>query len=248
MPHGLGVGPTRPAGDDEDVLTQILDPILHMSPLAVYLIVFALVFSEAAIFVGFIFPGETAVILGGVIASQGRVQLAILIPLVIVAAITGDSVGFEVGKRYGERVLNFKLLRHRRGGIDRAMGLLKTRGAWAVFIGRFTAFLRAVIPGLAGLSGMRYRTFLMANAAGGVIWGTGYVMLGYLVGNAYQRAEKYANWASYAVLALVVVAAVTLLLRSRRKERTFEEGYEATHPETEDKLVAAPAAENEGDR
>jgi hypothetical protein len=73
-------------------------------------------------------------------------------------------------------------------------------------------------------------------------------MLGYLVGNAYQRAEKYANWASYAVLALVVVAAVTLLLRSRRKERTFEEGYEATHPETEDKLVAAPAAENEGDR
>jgi len=76
---------------------------------------------------------------------------------------------------------------------------------------------------------MRYRTFLMANAAGGVIWGTA-TSCWLPVGNAYQRAEKYANWASYAVLALVVVAAVTLLLRSRRKERTFEEGYEATIP------------------
>jgi len=93
---------------------------------------------------------------------------------------------------------------------------------------------------------MRYRTFLMANAAGG---SSGHRLrhAGYLVGNAYQRAEKYANWASYAVLALVVVAAVTLLLRSRRKSAPSRR---ATRPpiRDEDKLVAAPAAENEGDR
>ena len=89
----------------------------------------------------------------------------------VVCAIVGDSVGYFVGHRFGDRLLEAKLLRKRRSALDAATELLRRRGAWTVFVGRFTAFLRAVVPGLAGLSRMHYRTFLIANAAGALVGG-----------------------------------------------------------------------------
>ena len=178
------------------MLTQILDPILHLRGLPVYLIVGGLVFAEAAIFLGFVFPGETAVILGGVIASEGHVSLGVLIPVVVICAIVGDTVGYFIGNRFGTRLLEARLLRRRRRTLEGAVDFLRRRGAFAVFAGRFTAFLRAVVPGLAGLSEMRYRTFLLANAAGALVWGVTFTLIGYAVGNAYRRAEQVASWAS----------------------------------------------------
>ena len=104
---------------------------------------------------GFVFPGETAAILGGVLASKGGVTLPGILATVIVCAIVGDSVGYFVGDKWGRLVLNLAPLRKRQRGIDMALEQLRRRGATAVFLGRFTAFLRAVIPGLAGLSRMR---------------------------------------------------------------------------------------------
>ena len=209
-------------------VSDILDRILHLNPTMVYIVVFALVFAEAAIFFGFIFPGETAVILGGVVASGGHVNIVLLAALVVIAAITGDSVGYFVGERYGERILSIKLLAHRRGGIDAGLVLLRKRGALAVFIGRFTAFLRAVMPGLAGLSKMHYRTFLKANAAGGLVWGVGFTMIGYLLGGAYKKAEKYAGWASTSILIIIVILAAGLFIRSKIKERKIEASFESS--------------------
>jgi len=123
-----------------------------------------LVFGEAALFIGFILPGETAVLVAGVVASQGRVNVAIVCLLVVVAAITGDSVGYAIGNRYGESLMKLPILKRRRGALDRALEGLRRRGPIYVFIGRFTAFLRAVMPGLAGMSRMNYRRFLIANA------------------------------------------------------------------------------------
>ena len=201
------------------MLTRILDPILHLHGWPVYVVIGLLVFAEAAIFLGFIFPGETAVLLGGVIASEGHVSLALLLPLVVVCAIVGDSVGYYVGHRFGDRLLESKLLRKRRSALDGAAELLRRRGAWTVFVGRFTAFLRAVVPGLAGLSRMHYRTFLVANAAGALVWGITYTMIGYAVGSAYKRAEQYASWASWAVLGVVAVVVAVYVIRSRRRRR-----------------------------
>jgi len=208
------------------LVTDVLDKILHLNPTLVYVVVFALVFAEASIFFGFIFPGETAVILGGVVAKTGSVNIYLLGTLVVVGAILGDSVGYFVGDRYGERVLKFKLLQNRMSGIDTGLALLRKRGALAVFIGRFTAFLRAVMPGLAGLSKMHYRTFLKANAAGGLIWGVGFTILGYVIGGAYQRAEKYAGWASTGLLIFILLIGVTLFIRGKRKEQKLEATYD----------------------
>lgn len=201
----------------------VLKKLLTLNPTLVYIVVGLLVFAEAAIFIGFIFPGETATIIAGVIASQGRVNIVALIILVVVAAIAGDSVGYGIGHTFGDRILNLKLITSRRAGIDWALELLNRRGAIAVFIARFTAFLRAVMPALAGAARMRYRTFFLANATGGLVWGVGSALAGYLVGNAYQRAEKYASWVSSALLIIIAVVAFTIFIFNKRREAKAEQ-------------------------
>lgn len=210
------------------LVTAILDRILHLPPGWVFTVVALLVFAEAAVFIGFIFPGETAVILGGVVASGGHVNIFTLCALVVIAAIAGDTVGYWVGHRWGDKVLDLKLLAHRRGSINKALNLLRSRGSLAVIVGRFTAFLRAVMPGLAGVSKMQYSRFLLANATGGIVWGTLFTLLGYWLGSAYHKAEKYAGWASTGLLLLLLAVAVTLFLTERLKEKRLEVTFEST--------------------
>ncbi len=204
------------------VVIKLLNPILNLHGLEAYALVGALVFAEAAIMIGFFFPGETAAILGGVLASRGHVGVVALIVVVVLCAIVGDSVGYFVGQRWGRRLLDVRWLRHRRGVIDRLGDQLNRRGMLAVFVARFTAFLRAVVPGLAGMSSMSYRRFLVANAAGGIVWGTTFCLLGYLVGNAYTRVEQVSSIASDVLLGLLVVGVVVLTVRHRRARRAAE--------------------------
>ncbi|MGO8864119.1 MAG: DedA family protein [Acidimicrobiales bacterium] len=201
------------------MIVNLLNPLLDLHGWEAYALVGALVFAEAGILIGFVFPGETAVILGGVAASRGHIEIAALIVVVVTCAVVGDSVGYLVGQRWGRRLLDVRLLRRRQRTLDRILDQLNRRGAVAVFVARFTAFLRAVVPGLAGMSSMPYRIFLPANAAGGVVWGTAYCLLGYLVGNAYAKLEHDSAIASDALLGLIVAAVVVLAVRRRRRER-----------------------------
>jgi membrane-associated protein len=203
------------------VIDKLLQPLLSLHGWEAYLLVGVLVAAEASIMIGFVFPGETAVILGGVIASKGGVTVAGMTVCVVLCAIAGDSIGYWVGDKWGPRLLQLGPLRKRQKGIDVALGQLKRRGAVAVFVGRFTAFLRAVIPGLAGVSKMRYRIFLPANAAGAICWGLLYVLLGYYLG---QRVEKATGIASDVLLGLIVVVIVVLFIRRRRREKRDFEG------------------------
>jgi membrane-associated protein len=204
------------------VIVHLLQPILRLHGWEAYALVGLLVFAEASILIGFIFPGETAVILGGVLASRGQVNIVGLIALVVLCAIGGDSVGYLVGERWGRRMLETRLLRTRRRIIDRVLTQLNRRGAIAVFLARFTAFLRAVVPGLAGMSAMPYRTFLPANAAGGFVWGTAFCLLGYILGNAYTTVEHISGIASDVLLGLLAVGIVLVVVRRRRKERASD--------------------------
>jgi membrane-associated protein len=200
------------------VIVHILNPLLDLHGWEAYALVGALVFAEASILIGFIFPGETAVILGGVAASRGHVNIVTLIVLVVVCGIAGDSVGYLIGRRWGRRLVATRLLRSRQRLIEAVLTQLRRRGAVAVVLARFTAFLRAVVPGLAGMSEMPYRIFLPANAAGGVVWGTGFCLLGYLLGHAYTRVEHASSIASDVLLGLVAVVIVALIIRRRRRE------------------------------
>lgn len=201
-------------------MTGFLHSLLHVPAPVVLSTVAALVFGEAAVFLGFVVPGETAVLLGGFLASTGRVSVVGLAMVVVIAAVVGDSVGYEVGKRLGPRLLRTRMFQRHQARVDRARAFLDGRGASAIFIGRFTAFLRAVTPGLAGLSGMRYRRFLAWNAAGGLVWGIGCVVAGYVAGSSYEQVAGYlGQGGAVAAAAFVMVALVVWRMARRRAER-----------------------------
>lgn len=198
-------------------MTALTDALLAVPAPAAYALVAALVFAEAALFVGFVLPGETAVLLGGVLAATGRLYLPVVIVLVVVAAVVGDSVGYEVGRHLGPRVLSTRPLRRHARRLDGARRLLRERGGWAVFLARFTAFLRAVVPALAGVSRMPYRRFLLFNAAGAVVWGAGVVLLGFSAGHSYPALERTLGRTSAVLLAVVAIAGVVALVVRRRR-------------------------------
>jgi membrane-associated protein len=184
-------------------MTGFINQILNAPTWAVLTLTALLVFVEDALFVGFVIPGETAAILGGVAASLGHAPLAAVIAVVIVAAIAGDSVGYEVGRQMGTRILSLPILNKRRKRLDDAQAFLARRGGTAVFFGRWVAFFRAVMPALAGTARMPYPKFLAFNAAGGITWGTAVVLAGYLAGQSYAkveatlgRATAWSSWAS----------------------------------------------------
>lgn len=204
-------------------MSGLLNGLLSVPAPVAYSLIALLVFAEAAVFVGFVLPGETAVVLGGVMAATGTLSLPALLVVVVVSAIVGDSVGYEVGARFGPRLLDTRPLRTHRGKIEGAQRFLRERGGAAVFLGRFTAFLRAVIPGLAGVSRMPYRRFLAYNAAGGAVWGTGAALLGYFAGNSYARVEKAVGRGTAVFTAVLVLAVVVVfVVRRRRKEKVEE--------------------------
>jgi membrane protein DedA with SNARE-associated domain len=193
-----------------------MDGLLTVPPIAAYLLIALLVFGEAAIFIGFVLPGETAVVLGGVLASRQQIDFVALCILVVLAAVIGDSVGYEVGRHYGDRVLSWRPLRRHEQKLDGARAFLRERGSYAVFLGRWTAFLRAVMPGLAGVSRMSYRRFLAFNALGGLVWGLTFCFVGYMAGESYHVVEKRVGTAGALVTAAVVLGALVVWHRRRR--------------------------------
>jgi len=206
-------------GDDVPV-GSIADHIIGLPPWCALLLVFLLPALEASVFVGLVFPGEIAVVIGGVLASEGRLPLAAVIVVACAGAIIGDSVGYAVGQRYGialiERMPRRLLpIEH----VHRAAAVLNRFGGRAVVVGRFTAAARALVPGLCGIARMRYRTFLLWNVVGGVIWATGSALLGFLAGTGYRRIEHRVSQAGYVLLGLVALAIVVAWLRRRRRAR-----------------------------
>ena len=208
------------------LLASITDRILGLPGWLVLSLVFALPALEASAFLGFVFPGEIAVLLGGVVASQHRVSLWAVIVAAVLGAIIGDSMGYLIGRRWGRSLLHGtigrlplikrELDRH----LDTAQAYVRRRKGRAVFFGRFTAALRVLVPGLAGMSDIHYPSFLGYNVAGGALWGAGFSVLGYLAGASYKRVEKIAGRVGLLLLALIVVGLVLSRTFRRLRERS----------------------------
>lgn len=200
---------------------QLVDTLLSVPPVWIVPIVAGLVFLEDALFIGFVLPGETAAVLGGVLAGRGQVNVVLLAGVVVLAAVVGDTVGYEVGRHGGPRLLDLRPLRRHADRLDTARGLLAKRGGTAVFLGRFVAFFRAVMPALAGMSRMPYRRFVVWNAAGGIVWGVAYVLLGYLAGNSWELVVRTVGRGVAIVIgALVVLTLVVWRVRGHVRERS----------------------------
>ena len=200
-------------------MSSIASGLVDLHGWVAYLVIAALVFGETAVFVGFVLPGEIATVLGGVLASRGHVSLAVLILVVVAAAIAGPFVGYEIGRRTGDRLFAAKALRRVQGGAQRARSVLSRRGGAAVFLGRFIAVARAIMPAAAGAAGVRLGTFALYNVVGGLLWGIGYCLLGYLAGSAYAVVEqRVGTGLAIAVGAIVVIAVAIWAIRRHRAQ------------------------------
>ncbi|GAB3669038.1 hypothetical protein GCM10027596_40730 [Nocardioides korecus] len=186
-------------------MTGLFEQFLLMPTWVLLVMVFTLPALESSAFLGFVFPGETALLLGGVAAGMGHLPLLAVIATGIAGAVLGDAVGFWVGRRWGRRVLDSTLGRivpsHH---LERAEHALRHRGVAAVFLGRFTAALRVMVPGLAGMSGMAPKRFLAANVSGGVVWAALVATIGFLAGDSWHTVEGYVSHAGLALAGLVV--------------------------------------------
>ena len=222
------------------LVTSVTDRILSLPGWLVLALVFAFPALEASAFVGFVFPGEIAVILGGVAASRGTVPLWAVIAAAVSGAIIGDSTGYLIGRRWGTHLLHGTIGRlpvirtHLDKNLDSARAYVQRRQGSAVFFGRFTAALRVLVPGLAGMSQVHYPTFLVYNVAGGALWGSGFAVLGYVAGASYHRVEKIAGQAGLVLLGLIVAGLIAARLVRHFAARS--PGLEAIG----DRVAAAP--------
>jgi membrane protein DedA with SNARE-associated domain/membrane-associated phospholipid phosphatase len=192
-----------------NVLTHIVSRFENW----VYLIVFAAATLESAALLGLLVPGESLVLIGGFLASRGILDLGDLIAVVAAGAVLGDSIGYELGRRFGRTWL----IRHGRWlgiGEGRLRGVdvfFARHGRKTVFLARFVGFLRALVPFVAGSSRMRYRSFMPYNVLGGVTWSALTVFLGYFLGASWRIAEDWIGRAA-AVVGIVLVFVVALAL------------------------------------
>ena len=203
-------------------MSQLVTLLLALPPLLVLLAVLVLPAVEASALVGLVVPGETAVFVGGLTAHAGHLPLWAVLVAAGAGAVLGDQIGFRVGRHLGPRLVARLPGRLRRDGrVDRAIALVGRRGGVAVLAGRWTAVLRALMPGLAGAGGMSARTFTLFNVLGGLTWATAVSVLGYLAGAAYQQVLASINQAGQIGLGVVLLLGLVLLLvrRVRRHRR-----------------------------
>lgn len=191
-----------------------------------YVIAGALCFGEAAILLGMVLPGETALLVAGVFCQKGTLDLWVMIVVAFGCAVAGDSVGFEFGKKFGPGLRRSRLGQwvgeHRWAMVD---GFIHRHGGKAVLLGRLTALFRALVPSMAGMGGMKYRTFIVWNVIGGAIWAPGCVLLGYAFSTSLDVVGQTLTWAPFALIGLVAVVYLALHLRKRSRERAEAKAF-----------------------
>jgi membrane protein DedA with SNARE-associated domain len=183
-------------------------------------------------------PGETALVAAAVLASQGKLNIVLVIAIASASAIVGDNLGYFLGRHLGRDVLESKGPFHERRAKVIAMGdrYFKKHGAKTVFIGRWIALIRFATAWLAGINEMRFLTFFLWNAAGGITWATTYGLVGYYGGNAVAHVLERVGVVAAVVLA---VAAVGGFLYYEVHKRRGEKKRLETDPADDKDLQAA---------
>jgi membrane protein DedA with SNARE-associated domain len=168
-------------------------------------------------------PGETALVAAAVLASQGKLQIWLVIVIGVSSAIVGDNIGYWLGRRYGRSVFMAAgpFLHHRVHAIRYGDGFFKRHGAKAVFLGRWIALVRFATAWLAGINRMPIKRFFFWNAFGGITWGITYGLVGYYGGKAAVHVLAQAGLFGLGVMvAMFVGFAITV----RRRERRMTDG------------------------
>ena len=189
-----------------------------------YVLVGLMAFLETGAFVGLIAPGETTILVGGVIAGQGEIELIPLIGLIWVCSVLGDTTSFFVGRRLGRDFMlrhgpRFKITEER---LNQVEGYFERHGGKTILIGRFVGLIRAIAPFVIGSSGFPYRRFLPFSIIGCGLWGTLFSVLGYVFYQSFDRVASIAGKATLAFGILVLVGAGAVFAYRRWGRRLMD--------------------------
>ncbi len=182
-----------------------------------YVGLFAIIFAETGLLIGFFLPGDSLLFTAGLLASQGALDIRALVPLCFVAAVAGDAVGYAFGRRVGRRLYARRESRlFRRQDLLRAEAFFARHGGKAVVLARFIPIVRTFTPIVAGMGAMPYRHFALFNILGGLLWAVGVTLGGYFLGNAIPGADRYLLPIAVAIVAVSVLPGVLHLWRERQ--------------------------------
>jgi len=183
-----------------------------------YVVLFVIVFTETGLLIGFFLPGDSLLITAGIVAAAGGLNIWWLNVVLIVAAITGDSVGYAIGVRLGPRLFTRpqSLLFNPRH-IERTRVFYERHGPKTIVIARFVPIVRTFAPVVAGVGQMEYRRFIFYNVAGGIGWVTSMTWAGYGLGRVIPNLGSYIHLVVGIVIVLSVIPIVIEILKERRR-------------------------------
>lgn len=175
-----------------------------------------LILIQTGLVVGFLVPAGKAAVLTGILAGLGEVPLVLAWSALVLAAIVGAAIGYEVGRGHGDRVLAHRWLARHQDRIARGRDLVRRRAAYAIVAGRVLAVFRATTPALAGAVGVSRRTFLLWNVVGGLVWGTVFVGLGYVGATSARDAVETVGAGPVVAVGVTIAVAVVAATATRR--------------------------------
>lgn len=157
-----------------------------------YIGLFTIIFAESGILIGFFLPGDSLLFTAGFLASQGLLNVWILLPLLFVAAVLGDAVGYTFGKKIGPRIFTREeSFFFRPSHVERTAAFFENHGVKTIILARFVPVVRTFAPIMAGVGGMKYRVFAKYNVIGALLWAVGLTLAGYTFGNFIPNADHY---------------------------------------------------------
>jgi membrane-associated protein len=203
-------------------IKQYLDPKTIAG--AGYFVLFAVVFAETGLAAGFFLPGDSLLVVAGLFAARGDLNVFILLVSLFVAAVAGDAVGYYSGLKMGPRIFKReKSLLFRPSHLEKAQGFYEKYGGKTIIIARFVPIIRTFAPIVAGAAQMPYRNFVLYNIAGGFLWVFSMILSGYFLGSLLKsrfgiNLDEHIEWVVIIVVTLSLLPPVIEYLKSRREK------------------------------
>ncbi len=193
----------------------MIDPISIVQA-AGYTGLTAIIFAESGLLIGFFLPGDSVLFAAGFLASQGVLNIYILLPLLFLAAVIGDNVGYTFGFRLGPKIFKREdSLFFQKENLVKAQAFFERHGGKTIIIARFIPVVRTFAPILAGVGKMKYKTFLIYNLVGAVLWAVGLLLLGFFLGSWIPGIDRYLLPIILLIVIVSVAPNIIHILRNR---------------------------------
>lgn len=201
----------------------MLEDLTTLIQSAGYLGLFFIIFAESGLFFGFFLPGDSLLFTAGFLASQGYFNIWLLAPLMFIAAVLGDNVGYWTGQKYGRELFERKnSMFFRKEYLLQAEAFYERHGKKTITLARFIPAVRTFAPIVAGIARMDYKAFLAYNLLGGVLWGLGMTLAGYFLGRVIPNADELVL---PIVAGIIVISIVPALLHFNRGNEAKKRGW-----------------------